>query len=72
MSPSGSGERIVTNGWQDEAPSWAPSGKALVFQRTSQASSLAGIYTVTLTGDEPRRVTIPQPGSDPDWSGVWE
>ena len=30
------------------------------------------IYRVTLDGSAPRRITIPQDGSDPDWSGVMD
>ena len=26
MEPRGGSERILTHGWQDEAPSWAPNG----------------------------------------------
>ena len=70
VSPDGSGERMVTNGWQDERPSWAPDGEFLVFQRTQQGSGVAWPYTVRLDGGEPKRLPIPQPGSDADWSGA--
>ena len=70
IAPDGSGERMVTNGWQDERPSWAPDGEFLVFDRTQQGSGIPGPYTVRLDGAEPKRLAIPQPGSDPDWSGV--
>jgi TolB protein len=70
VAPDGSGEKTVTNGWQDERASWAPDGEFIVFQRTQQGSGLAWPYTVSLSGGEPKRLAIPQPGSDPDWSGV--
>ena len=70
VSPDGSGERMVTSGWQDERPSWAPDGEFLVFQRTQQGTGVAWPYTVRLDGGEPKRLPIPQPGSDPDWSGA--
>jgi TolB protein len=70
IAPDGSGERMVTNGWQDERPSWAPDGEVLVFDRTQQGSGIPWPYTVRLDGAEPKRLAIPQPGSDPDWSGV--
>lgn len=70
VAPDGSGEKMVTNGWQDERPSWAPDGEFLVFQRTQQGSGLVWPYTVSLNGGEPKRLAIPQPGSDPDWSGA--
>lgn len=72
MSPSGADERLLTTGWQDEAPSWAPSSRLLVFQRTQQGSGIARLYTVPVSGGEPAQLATPQPGSDPAWSGASE
>ncbi len=72
MSASGGDERVVTTGWQDEEPSWAPNARFLLFQRKARDVGLSGIYTVPLTGGEPRRLTTPQPASDPSWSGASE
>ena len=71
IKPDGGGERILTNGSADEGPSWAPSGREVLFQRTD-ATGRSGLYRVALDGSEPRRMTIPQDGSDPDWSGVMD
>ena len=38
MSPGGGGERLLTNAWQDEGPSWAPNGQFVMFHRTAQGS----------------------------------
>ena len=70
IAPDGTGERMVTRGWQDERPSWAPDGEFLVFQRTQQGTGVAWPFTVRLDGGGPKRLAIPQPGSDPDWSGA--
>ena len=70
-SPTARGERVLTTGPGDEGPSWAPSSRELVFQRTDAAGA-PGLYRVTLDGSAPRRMTIPQDGSDPDWSGVMD
>jgi TolB protein len=70
IAPDGTGERMVTRGWQDERPSWAPDGEFIVFQRTQQGSGQVWPYTVSLNGSEPKRLAIPQAGSDPDWSGA--
>ncbi len=72
MSSSGRGERVITTGWQDEGPSWAPNGRFLLFQRKARGVGLSAIYTVPITGGEPRRLTTPQPASDPSWSGASE
>ncbi len=29
MSPSGGGEKLLTNAWQDEGPSWSPNGRVI-------------------------------------------
>jgi len=34
MRPDGSGERMLTSGWQDEGPTWAPNGRVIMFTRT--------------------------------------
>ena len=33
MKPDGSDERILTSGFLDEAPAWAPNGRVLIFAR---------------------------------------
>ncbi len=70
MTPSGSGEKILTNGWQDEGPSWAPNGRAIMFFRTAPGSGKTELWSVDLTGLNARRVPLPIDGSDPSWSPV--
>ncbi len=69
MRADGSGEKVLTNGSTDDSPAWAASSRELLFERTD-ASGRPGLQRLTLDGSEPRAMTIPQPGSDPDWSGV--
>ena len=71
MRADGSGEKVLTNGRTDDSPAWAASSRELVFERTD-ASGRPGLQRLTLDGSEPRAMSIPQPGSDPDWSGVVE
>ena len=35
MRPDGSGERILTEGYHNEGPTWAPNGRVLMFFRES-------------------------------------
>jgi TolB protein len=35
MRPDGSGERILTEGFHNEGPTWAPNGRVLMFFRES-------------------------------------
>jgi len=68
MSPNGSGEKLLTDDWQDEGPSWSPNGRVLMFFRASQGSSgKADLWSVDLTGVNLRRIPTPLDGSDPGW-----
>ena len=67
MSPTGRDERIVTSGPDDQSPSWAASGRDLLFQRT--VNGLSSLHTVSVNGGVPRRLSTPQGASDPDWAG---
>ena len=68
MSPDGSGERLLTNNWQDEAPTWSPNGRVLQFFRTSQGEKgTSSIWQVDLTGVNERKIPTPVDGSDPSW-----
>jgi TolB protein len=70
MNPAGGNEKMLTNGWQDEAPSWAPDSEWLAFQRSQQGAGTASLQTVSIGGGEPKPLTTPQPGADPNWSGA--
>ena len=68
MSPSGSGEKLLTNSWQDEGPSWSPNGRVLMFFRSGQGGGgRADLWSVDLTGVNERKVPTPLDGSDPGW-----
>lgn len=68
MSPSGGGERLLTNSWQDEAPTWSPNGRVIQFFRTSQGrGGKSSLWQVDLTGRNERRLPTPVDGSDPTW-----
>ena len=69
MRPDGSGERIITSGWHDEGPTWAPNGRVLMFTRSFEAGRGSQIWSVDVTGRNERRVLTPPGGaSDPAWS----
>lgn len=67
MTPSGGGQRLLTNSWQDEAPTWAPNGRIIQFFRTTRGSGKTGIWQVDLTGRNERQLPTPVNGSDPAW-----
>ncbi len=70
MSPNGRNLRSLTNGWQDEGPSWAPNGRIIQFFRTERNSGDTSIWQVDLTGENERRLRTPVGASDPAWGPV--
>ncbi len=68
MSPSGGSERLLTNAWQDEGPSWSPNGRVITFYRAGRGSQgKADLWMVDLTGNVERKIPTPLDGSDPAW-----
>ena len=68
MRPDGSGEKLLTDGWQDESPSWSPNGRVIMFFRTTQGGSgRSDLWSVDKTGVNERRIPTPLDGSDPSW-----
>ena len=68
MNASGGGEKLLTNSWQDEGPSWAPNGRVIMFFRQGQGNAgRADLWSVDLTGVNERKVPTPLDGSDPGW-----
>ncbi len=69
MKPDGSGERILTEGFHNEGPTWAPNGRVLMFFRESGGSSGGPkLWTVDVTGYNEQPIPTPGFGSDPAWS----
>ncbi|UKK83975.1 Tol-Pal system beta propeller repeat protein TolB [Sphingopyxis sp. BSN-002] len=71
MTPSGGSARLLTNSWQDEAPTWSPNGRVIQFFRTSPGKEgKSQLWQVDLTGVNLRRLPTPQDGSDPSWGPI--
>ncbi len=69
MKPDGTGERILTEGFHNEGPSWAPNGRVIAFFReTEGASGGPSLWTVDLTGYNERPLKTTNFASDPAWS----
>jgi TolB protein len=68
IKPDGSGERILTEGYHNEGPTWAPNGRVLMFFRDPGNNSGPTLHTVDVTGRNEQRTPTPSYASDPAWS----
>ncbi|MBI1180014.1 MAG: Tol-Pal system protein TolB [Alphaproteobacteria bacterium] len=72
MRPDGTGERMLTESFLDEGPTWAPNGRVIMFFRgyPSRGGHVGKdeLWSVDLTGRNLRRVPTPGDASDPAWS----
>ncbi len=71
MAPDGSGERILTEGFHNEGPTWSPNGRVIMFFRESPgAGGGPQLWSVDLTGYNEQQVPSPSFASDPSWSAL--
>lgn len=72
MRPDGAGERLITQAFHVEGPSWSPNGRVLTYFKESKTQGgrgrVANVYTIDLTGYNERVVQTPGGASDPAWS----
>lgn len=69
MNPDGSGERILTEGFHNEGPTWSPNSRVVMFFR-EQPGEAGGpqLFSVDISGYNEQRVATPEFSSDPAWS----
>ncbi|WP_139802565.1 Tol-Pal system beta propeller repeat protein TolB [Aurantimonas sp. 22II-16-19i] len=68
MRPDGSGERILTSGFHNEGPTWAPNGRVLMYFGDQKGSGGPQLRSIDLTGYNEQVVPTPGYASDPAWS----
>jgi TolB protein len=73
MRPDGGGEKLLTEGFLVEGPTWTPNGRVLSFFRQTPAgpSGSGGrtrLVSIDLTGFNEREIATPLDASDPAWS----
>jgi TolB protein len=74
MRPDGSGERILSESFSVEGPTFAPNGRVLMFYRETPSRGSRGegyssrLVTIDITGFNERPVTTPTDASEPAWS----
>jgi TolB protein len=68
IKPDGSGERILTSGFHNEGPTFAPNGRVLMFFRDPGGNGGPSLFSVDISGRFEQRVPTPGFASDPAWS----
>ncbi len=74
MHPDGQGERILSESYSVEGPTFCPNGRVLMFFRQSPAQGRGGegfssrLVSIDITGFNERTVATPTDASDPAWS----
>jgi len=75
MRTNGKGERLLTENFYQEAPSWSPNGRVLIFYRETKTDEKgegfsAKLWSIDLTGYNERLVDTETDASDPSWSSL--
>ena len=75
MRTDGKGERLLTENYYQEAPSWSPNGRVLIFYRETKTNAKgegfsAKLWSIDLTGYNERLVETQTDASDPSWSSL--
>jgi len=68
MKPDGTGERILTSGYHNEGPTFAPNGRVVMFFRDPGGNGGPSLFTVDISGRNEQRAPTPGFASDPAWS----
>jgi TolB protein len=68
MKPDGSGERILTEGFHNEGPTFAPNGRVIMFFGRQMGGPGPSLFTIDISGRNQLRVPTPSYASDPAWS----
>ncbi|MBV1700421.1 MAG: Tol-Pal system protein TolB [Hyphomicrobiales bacterium] len=67
MKPDGSGQRILTEGFHNEGPTWSPNGLFLMFFRDPGGESGSHIFMTDVFGRGVSKIQTPHFASDPAW-----
>ncbi len=68
MRTDGSEEKMLTESFLDEGPTWAPNGRVVMFTRvTPGGNGEPRLHSVDITGRNMRPVKLNGAASDPDW-----
>lgn len=72
IRPDGTGERLITQAFHIEGPTWSPNGRVLSYfkETSSRTGKTSRVHTIDLTGYNERTLPTPAGASDPAWSPI--
>src|SRR6201988_5168508 len=68
IKPDGTDERILTSGFHNEGPTFAPHGRVLMFFRDPGGNSGPSLFSIDISGRNELKQPTPGYASDPAWS----
>lgn len=73
IRPDGTGERLLSEAFHVEGPTWAPNGRVLMYFKERPVGAgdrqrQAKLFSIDLTGFNERQLVTPTDASDPAWS----
>jgi TolB protein len=68
ISPDGTGERLIANGYMVESPTWSPNGRYIMYTREASIRDKSQIDMIDLTGRNRRRIPTQKGATDGSWS----
>ncbi len=70
MSPDGTNERMIADGWLVEDPCWSSNGRYLIFTKQTSINQKAELYMVDLTGYNLHKIETKGNASNGAWSPI--
>lgn len=74
MKIDGTGERLISNHYIAEGPTWSANGRVIIYSSASRPNkngeTMPTLRSIDLTGYNERIIETPLFGSDPEWSGL--
>lgn len=70
IKENGKGERLISEGYLADGPSWSPNGRTLTFYKVIKKSNnkyVSKLFTIDITGNIEKELLTPYEASDPDW-----
>jgi TolB protein len=68
----GKGERLLTDAFLAEGPTWAPNGRTIAFFREVNPGDAPSLWSIDFTGKNLRPLATEAAASDPAWSPLLE